>query len=45
MNLGDAWAKAEEKDKARQAYNTFLELAPKSSATAYVRLQLEKLGG
>ncbi len=43
MNLGDAQAKIGDKDKARSAYQTYLELAPASSQAAYVKQQLEKL--
>ena len=42
-NLGDARMQAGESAKAKAAYTTYLELAPTSSAAAYVKQQLEKL--
>lgn len=42
LNLGDALTQAGEKDKARQAYGTYLELAPNGPAAAHVR---ERLAG
>jgi uncharacterized caspase-like protein/peptidoglycan/xylan/chitin deacetylase (PgdA/CDA1 family) len=43
LNLGDACTHAGEKDKARAAYQTYLELAPNASGAAYARQQVEKL--
>ncbi len=42
LNLGDALAKAGENDKARKAYQTYLELAPAGPGAAHARQQLEK---
>lgn len=42
-NLGDAQALAGDSDKARAAYQTFLALAPTSSAAATVKAALGKL--
>jgi len=42
-NLGDAQALAGEADKAKAAYQTFLALAPTSSAAAAVKQSLDKL--
>jgi hypothetical protein len=43
VNLGDAWARAGDADKARSAYKTYLELAPSGTNAGYARQQLEKL--
>jgi Flp pilus assembly protein TadD len=43
MNLGDASRRAGDKDKARNAYKTCLELAPTASAAAYARQQMQQL--
>jgi uncharacterized caspase-like protein/peptidoglycan/xylan/chitin deacetylase (PgdA/CDA1 family) len=43
MNLGDAYARAGQGEKARTAYQTYLELAPGGSGAGYARQQLEKL--
>ncbi|WP_317205671.1 polysaccharide deacetylase family protein [Janthinobacterium sp.] len=43
LNLGDASARAGEADKAKLAYKTYLELAPKAGQAAYAKQQLEKL--
>ena len=43
MNLGDAFARAGERDKARGAYKTYLELAPAGGGAGYAKQQLEKL--
>lgn len=40
LNLGDAQAKAGEADKARKAWQTYLELAPGGPGAAYVKQQL-----
>jgi Flp pilus assembly protein TadD len=43
MNLGDAYARAGQGDKAKTAYKTYLELAPGGSGAGYAKQQLEKL--
>ena len=43
LNLGDARAKLGEADKAKQAYRTYLELAPTGPAAAHVKGQIDKL--
>lgn len=43
VNLADAYVHANEPDKARQAFQTYLELAPAGGSVAYVKQQLEKL--
>jgi len=43
MNLGDAHARNGEKDKAKGAYKTYLELAPSGSGAFYAKQQLEKM--
>ena len=43
LNLGDAQLHVGENDKARKAYQTFLELSPNSPSAAYAKQQLEKL--
>jgi len=40
LNLGDAQSKAGEADKAKKAYQTYLELAPNGPAAGYARQQL-----
>jgi predicted RNA polymerase sigma factor len=40
---GDASRRAGDKDKARNAYKTYLELAPTASAAAYARQQMQQL--
>ncbi|MBS1158141.1 MAG: polysaccharide deacetylase family protein [Proteobacteria bacterium] len=42
LNLGDALSKAGDAEKARQAYQTYLELAPNGSGAGYVKGQLAK---
>jgi len=42
LNLGDAHTKAGDADKAKTAYQTYLELAPSGPAAGYVREQLGK---
>ncbi|MEN6585742.1 MAG: polysaccharide deacetylase family protein [Sulfuricella sp.] len=43
LNLGDARARGSEGEKAKKAYQTYLELAPGGSGAGYARQQLEKL--
>lgn len=43
LNLGDAQVRAGENGKAKQAYLTYLELAPHSPSESYVKQQLAKL--
>ncbi len=43
LNLGDAYVHARDSGKAKQAYRTYLELAPTGAGADYVRQQLEKL--
>jgi peptidoglycan/xylan/chitin deacetylase (PgdA/CDA1 family)/uncharacterized caspase-like protein len=43
LNLGDAYAKLKQNDKSRQAYQTYLSLAPNGPSAAYVKQQLEGL--
>lgn len=43
LNLADAHGHAGDKDKARAAYKTYLELAPNASGAGYARQQLEQL--
>jgi uncharacterized caspase-like protein/peptidoglycan/xylan/chitin deacetylase (PgdA/CDA1 family) len=43
LNLGDAQVRASENDKAKKAYQTYLELVPNSPTAGYVKQQLEKL--
>ena len=43
LNLGDAYFQSGDKDKARQAYTTYLELLPQGSGASQARAQLEKL--
>ncbi len=42
LNLGDAYAKAGNADKAKNAFGTYLELAPNGSGAAYARQQVDK---
>jgi len=42
-NLGDACVKSEDKDCARKAFKTYLELAPTGSGAEYVKQELGKL--
>ncbi|HTD02871.1 caspase family protein [Undibacterium sp.] len=44
LNLGDARAHLGDAEKAKKAYNSFLELAPNSPNAPYVREQLKKFG-
>ncbi len=44
LNLGDARAHLGDTEKAKKAYNSFLELAPNNPNAQYVREQLKKLG-
>ncbi|QBG85435.1 tetratricopeptide repeat protein [Xanthomonas oryzae] len=43
LNLGDAYAKAGDREKARKAYSTYLELQPQGSGAAQARAQLQSL--
>lgn len=43
LNLGDAYAKAGDPDKACKAYSTYLELQPQGSGAAQARAQLQSL--
>jgi peptidoglycan/xylan/chitin deacetylase (PgdA/CDA1 family)/uncharacterized caspase-like protein len=43
LNLGDARAHLNDSEKARQAYNSFLALAPNHPSANYAREQLKKL--
>jgi uncharacterized caspase-like protein/peptidoglycan/xylan/chitin deacetylase (PgdA/CDA1 family) len=42
-NLGDALAQSGDKDRAKAAFKTYLELAPKGNGAAYATEQLQKL--
>lgn len=42
-SYGDAWAKIGEKEKAANAYVTYLELAPKGPGAQHVKEQLGRL--
>ncbi len=42
MNLGDAYFRSGDKDKAKAAYKTYLELTPNGSGAGYAKQQLEK---
>ncbi|MDB5801161.1 MAG: polysaccharide deacetylase [Rhodocyclales bacterium] len=42
-NLGDACVKSDDKDCARKAFKTYLELAPTGSGAEYVKQELGKL--
>ena len=42
LNLGDALVRAGEKERARKAYRTYLELAPSGAGAAHARQLLEK---
>jgi peptidoglycan/xylan/chitin deacetylase (PgdA/CDA1 family)/uncharacterized caspase-like protein len=43
LNLGDAHARGGDHDKARNAYKTYLELAPNGPAASYVKQEIQKL--
>jgi uncharacterized caspase-like protein/peptidoglycan/xylan/chitin deacetylase (PgdA/CDA1 family) len=43
LNLGDAQAHTGENEKAKKAYQTYLELVPTSASSGYAKQQLEKL--
>jgi len=43
LNLGDAQLHVGDSDKAKKAYQTFLELSPNSPGATYARQQLDKL--
>jgi Flp pilus assembly protein TadD len=43
MNLGDAYARAGDGEKAKAAYKTYLELAPGGAGAGYAKGQIEKL--
>jgi len=43
LNLGDARARSSDSEKAKKAYQTYLELAPGGSGAGYAKQQLEKL--
>lgn len=43
LNLGDARARLNDNEKAKAAYNTFLQLSPNSPNAAYVKEALKKL--
>jgi uncharacterized caspase-like protein/peptidoglycan/xylan/chitin deacetylase (PgdA/CDA1 family) len=43
LNLGDAAARAGDTDKAKNAYKTYLELAPNGASAALAKQQLERL--
>lgn len=43
LNLGDAYARSSGRDKARTAYQTYLELSPQGPQAAYAKQQMEKL--
>lgn len=43
LNLGDARAHLNDSEKAKQAYNSFLALAPNHPSATYAREQLKKL--
>ena len=43
MNLGDSYFHVGDHDKAKKAYQTFLELSPNSPSAVYAKQQLEKL--
>nr|WP_235584342.1 polysaccharide deacetylase family protein [Massilia sp. MS-15] len=43
MNLGDAYARGGDRDKAKGAYQTYLELAPSGSGASYAKQQLGKM--
>jgi uncharacterized caspase-like protein/peptidoglycan/xylan/chitin deacetylase (PgdA/CDA1 family) len=42
MNLGDAHFRAGDKEKARAAYKTYLELTPNGAGAGYAKQQMEK---
>ncbi len=43
LNLGDAWSKAGAAEKAKKAYQTYLELAPNGAGAGYVKEALGRL--
>ncbi|RBL02124.1 polysaccharide deacetylase, partial [Xanthomonas oryzae pv. oryzae] len=43
LNLGDAYAEGGDREKARKAYSTYLELQPQVSGAAQARAQLQSL--
>lgn len=43
LNLGDAYARGSQTGKAKDAYKTYLELAPNGPAAGYVKQELQKL--
>ncbi len=43
LNLGDAYRQLGERDKARQAYTTYLALQPDGAGAAQVREKLQGL--
>ena len=43
LNLGDAYARNSERDKARAAYQTYLELSPQGPQAVYAKQQIDKL--
>ena len=43
LNLGDAYARSGQADKARAAFKTYLELAPNGPGVNYVKQALQKL--
>lgn len=42
-NLSDAYARAGDSARAKQAFSTYLALAPNGSGAAYAREQIDKL--
>jgi Tfp pilus assembly protein PilF len=40
INLGDAYAKSGHADKAKKAFETYLELAPQGLSAGYARQQV-----
>ena len=43
LNLADAQVNLGEKEKAKKAYQTYVELAPNSASVSYARQQMDKL--
>ena len=43
LNLGDAYGALKANEKAREAYQTYLELSPSPNSAEAVKLRLEKL--
>lgn len=43
VNLGDAYKRTKDTEKAKEAYKTYLELAPTGAKIDYVKQQLEQL--